>query len=224
MSCGKRFFQQPGGIKPAAILKAAILFDGLNKTLGQVVFAFFNLVLKVVHVRNYKVCIQKFCDIFVNIKPVGQSEYCIEQHQAQCHGYNNQYRAFAVSSQVSQGHKVEFCAVGRFFVFSPVLSKRRRTILRIANGLNCRNCSGNLRGLAYTDKNCKKGERGGADKNQRIYCHLNTGVRSITRSVHQERNQRPANKESRQQTDRNTNQRKPKRLPVDLPLCCAQRF
>ena len=204
------------------------MFDGLNKALGQIVFAFFNLIPEVVRVRNHKVCIQKFCNILINVKPAGQSEHCIEQHQAQCHGHNDQRRASAVPSQVCQGHKAEFCAVGRFLVFGPALSKRSRVILHIANGLNCRTRTGNLRGPAHADKDCKKRECGRADKNQRIYRHLNTGIRSIARSVHQKRNQRPANKESRQQTDRNAGQGKPKRLPADqppdLPLCRAQRF
>ena len=118
--------------------------------------------------------------------------------------------------------------MGRSPVFGPALSKRRRIIFGVADSLDCGNGTGDLCGLADADKDCKKGKRGGADKNQWIYCHLNTGVRSITRSVHQEGNQSPANQEARQQTDGNTGQGKPKRLPADkppdLPFCCAQRF
>ena len=118
--------------------------------------------------------------------------------------------------------------MGRSLVFVSARSKCRRIVFGVADSLDCGNCTGNLRGLTDADKDCKKGERRGANKNQRIYCHLNTGVRGITGSVHQERNQCPANQEARQQTDRNTNQGKPKRLPVnqplDLPLCYAQRF
>ena len=191
-------------------------------------FAFFNLVLKEVCVRDHKVCIHKFCNILVNIKAAGQCEYRVEQHQTQCHGHNHQHSAPAVAAQVCQRHKVEFRAVSRLFVFGPVLSERCRIIFRVANGFDCRNRTGNLRGLADADKDSKKGERSGANEDQRIYRNFNPGVCGITRSVHQKRHQGPANEEAHQQADGNTNQGQPERLPVDktldLPLCCSQRF
>ena len=66
--------------------------------------------------------------------------------------------------------------MGRFLVLGSALSKCRCIILRIADGLDCRNRTGNLSGLADADKASKKGESSGTNENQRIYRYFNTDV------------------------------------------------